>query len=141
MVKRLVVLICSFLFASMCYAAEPVPIVHSTAYESSHVISTDPTKSLYWITITWKTQGQRYLIVYDSTTIPVDGALTGARVLYCAVVSLTSDPPIGTKSFDFTQHPLYRAAIGTVAIISTSGNGCTTKTADGDNNWITAGVN
>lgn len=139
---KLLVVLALCLFISLdCYAAEPVPNVHSLTYESSHVLTTDPTKSLYWITVTWQTQNQRWLIIYDSLTVPPDGALTPSKVLYCGIVSLTGDPPQGTKSFDFTQHPLYRPTTGLVAIISTNANGCATKTADGLNNWITAGVN
>lgn len=141
MIKRLAVLLIALLFASPSYAAEAVPTVHSTAYESGHILTTSVSKSLYWITVTWKTQAQRWLIVYDSTTMPDDGALTGSKVLYCAVVSLLNDPNQGSKSFDWTNHPLYRGSSGMVAIISTNGNGCTTKTADGNNVWITAGVN
>lgn len=147
MVKLLVAL--TLLWASVSYAAEFVPIVHSTAYESSHLVTTDRTKALYWISITWKTAATRWLIVYDSVTVPADGALTASKILYCGVVSLVTDGAVGTKSFDWTNHPLQHgstkgiptSAVGLMAIISVDPGGCVDKAADGDNDWFTAGFN
>ena len=127
-------------YTAPCYAAEPQILIHSTAYEATRVLTTDPTKALYWVTITWKTQANRWLIVYDSATVPVDGVLSGPLVMYCGVVSLATDAAQGTRSFDFTSHPLPKTTNGTTVIISTNGAGCATKTADGANNWLSAGI-
>jgi len=137
-VKKVVVGLAVFLISSIVYAAEFVPIVHSTAYESSHVITTNPAQALYWISVTWKTSALRYLIIYNATTIPSDGALTASNVLYCGIASLLNDGAPGTKSFDFTQHPLQygsgrtipTTAVGMVAIISTDSSGCAVKSND-----------
>lgn len=143
-------LIFILLFSIPAFAAEFVPIVHSTEYESAHIITTNRIKALYWITVTWHNNaGTRWLIIYDSVTIPIDGALDTTKVLYCAVVSLPGDGSIGTKSFDWTQHPLQHGSVnsippsaaGLVAIISVDPDGCAVKAADGNNNWLTAGFN
>jgi hypothetical protein len=140
--RKLLVILC-LLFASIApsFAAEAVPIVHSTSYEHDHVLTTDPSKALYWLTVTWNTQALRWLIIYDATTVPGDGALSTSLVLYCAVASLATDPTQSSKSFDWTNHPLLHGLNGMVVVISTSASGCTAKTADGNNDWITAGVN
>lgn len=139
--RRLLWISLFLIYPILLNAAESVPVVKSIAYESSHIITTDKSKSLYWITVSWITQAERWLIIYDSTTVPADGPINTSLVLYCAVISLSSDPDTGTKSWDWTNHPLYRGTHGIVAVISTNSNGCTTKEADGNNNWIAAGVN
>lgn len=142
MKRILTILFITFLlFGSPIKAAEFVPNVHSTAYEPGHILTTNNSLGLYWITVTWNTQAARWLVIYDDVTIPADGALTAAKVLYCAVVSSATDPAQGSKSYDWSNHPLVHGTTGMVAFLSTNSGGCTTKTADGNNNWITAGIN
>lgn len=145
--KKLIV-VCMLLFSFWFYkaiqeaqGAEPVPNVHSLQYESSHILTVGNLYSLYWITVTWHTQAPRWLIIYDASTVPVDGGLTTSKILFCAVVSTTSDPATGTKSFDWSDHPLRHQNLGLVAMISTNAAGCITKSADGANDWFTAGIN
>jgi hypothetical protein len=125
--------------SSPCFAAEAVPSVHSLNAHTL-VITTNPTLNLYWITVTWETQAQRRLIIYDSTAALGDTILDSSKILYCGILSNTNDPAPGSKSFDWSNHPLQHGKLGMVALISTS-DLCTTLTNDGDHNWITAGFN
>lgn len=128
-------------------AGEPTTSPNSTAYEASHVLKASQ-GVLYSITTNYHTAAYRTLMVFDSPTVPSNGATTacGAThatgcLAWCWEGDAQSTAPTQSYSWhDFNQHPL-ALGFGVSVVASTSTSGCSSLTADGSNEWFHAQVN
>lgn len=98
-----------------CWAPAATP-VNSAALESSHVFKAT-TGTLFGLSVT-ATSAAGYVLIYNSTTAPADGAVTPVACYY-----IPSAP--GTVGIAFTPFPL-KMSTGIVAVFSTTG--CFTQT-------------
>jgi hypothetical protein len=105
----------------------------SVALEGSHQFNGS---ILYQITVTWHSAAARWLMLFDKT-LPSDGSVTP---YYCVYVQTAGTQADGSQLFDFSDHPLVFPNGPIQAVLSTSGTGCGTKTADSTNDWFFAQV-
>lgn len=90
-------------------------LVSSPAYEASRVLKNSP-GNLSWLTIT-TSSAAGYLMLFDATSAPSDGAVAP---VYCVPVAAVSGNPLSWMG----APPHF--AVGIVAVFSTTG--CYTKT-------------
>lgn len=135
-------LLLSARFASAIEPMQPIAPQQSTAAEGSHIFVG---KNITTIAMTWNAAvTARYLIIFDATTLPGNGAISSCSSshvtgcwLWCSFIpTSTSAPQRDTE--DWTVHPL-AGTFGIVAAMST-GAGCGTLTTDGANDFFTAQV-
>ncbi len=97
-------------------AATPV---ESTALEGGHILKAAPGCLLgVYVTVDSTTTG--YLLTFNTTTVPADGAVTPIECIYIA-----TNP--GSVFINFSPQPPEWYNVGIVAVFSSSG--CFTKTA------------
>ncbi len=97
-----------------CWSQAAIP-VNSTTTESGHVLKASQ-GTLFGLSVTSSASG--YVLVYNSATVPTNGAVTPVACYY-----LSSGP--GTLGIAFTPFPLYMSTGISVAFSST---GCFTQT-------------
>jgi hypothetical protein len=98
-----------------CYRQDAVPI-YSSAAEASHVLKASP-GTLFGLSVTSSAAG--YVLVYNSKTVPADGAVTPIACYY-----LSSGP--GSLGVVATPFPISMSTGISVAFSST---GCFTQTS------------
>jgi hypothetical protein len=84
------------------------------------------------VSVSWITSAVRVFMVFDSPTVPANGAVNPA---YCYVISPAAGSAIGSLAFDWTIHPL-KTQTGMVIAVSTNASGCGQLTLDGNNNFF-----
>lgn len=115
----------------------------SASAEGSHIFTGF---NLVTTEVTWNAATTaRYFFVFDSATLPGNGATTSCTsshvtgcYLWCAFVTNSTAAP-NSQSRDFTVHPIGSAKFGIVEALST-GAGCGTFTVDGANDFFNAEV-
>lgn len=97
----------------------PIPPIVSTSAESSHVIkaSCDPVAGCRLIDFEVTSTVGGYVLVFDATVAPADGAVTPVKCYQMGA---------GTLGVQFAANPM-KATSGIVLVFSTTG--CFTKTA------------
>ena len=108
------------------YAINPVV---STTTETSHVISTTPA-NLYSIYFTNTAATAGFLMVFDSATVPGDGAVTPK---ICVNVAANA-----TVSVSYNPGPMSQFTTGVSAAASTTG--CATKTTGATTGFFSGSV-
>jgi hypothetical protein len=98
--------------------AQAATLCTSAAVESGHICKATA-GNIYWVDVYSSSASPAFLMVFDSATVPADGAVTP---LYCFPVTAT-----GAVDRNFTPGPWPHTTTGiSVALSST---GCFTKTA------------
>ena len=119
-----------------------IPMQGSSSAEGSHVFSGTVFNG---ITITWAASTTaRYLMIFDATALPGNGATTSCTsqgsspVSGClALCMYLNESTIAPNRFtlDYTSHP-FKNNFGVVAALSSNGSGCSSLTVDGSNNFF-----
>ena len=139
--KRAILAIALVLGLVVQVHAHEVPYIpwQSTAIEGSHIA---PGTILAALTVTWHSQAARWVMVFDGTSIPSNGATstcTSAQasqcLLYCAYIQNSGSQADGSAFFGNDIFPL-RARNGLAIAISTNSAGCGTLAVDGSNDWL-----
>lgn len=90
------------------------------------------------ISVTWHTSAPRWLMVFDTQTMPPSGQLApNVPLIVCQFIQGAGNQADGTQNFDWNTHPII-VTTGVLAVISVNPQGCTAMTPDGNNNWIAA---
>jgi hypothetical protein len=137
MKKLIIAIVLSLLPASArAQTSTQIPTQHTAvgSLEGSHLFSG---QAIYSLSITWHTSAARWLMIFDSTTIP--GSMAGAPLIFCQSVQGAGTAADGTQNYDWTTHPL-RVLNGAAVLLSTNAAACTALTADGANDWIAGQV-
>lgn len=88
------------------------------------------------ISVTWHTSAPRWLMVFDTQTMPPAGQLTpSVPLIICQYIQGAGNQADGTQNYDWNTHPVI-VSTGLLVVISVNPQGCTAVTPDGSNNWI-----
>lgn len=121
--------------------ANAVPMVGSASAEGSHVFAF---RNLAKVKVVWASATTaRYLMIFDSTSLPANGATTSCSsepntsgcLAWCGYMPNSTTAP-NEQWFDWGFWPL-KLQYGTVAAVSTGAN-CGTLTVDGSNDFLYA---
>ena len=142
MKRLLLVVCCCIALASSASGQSQVPAIGSAQAEGSHVFTQ---LGVYTVAISWSaTATARYLLIFDSRTLPPDGATSTCSVMkangclrWCGYMPNSTNAK-GIQTFDWTVHPLANM-YGTVLAVST-GADCATLAVDGANDFFYAQV-
>lgn len=143
--KKLVIIAFLLLPALAHAQVQAVPTQQSTAAEGSHVFSGTQMSS---ITVSWNAATTaRYLIIFDATTLPSNGATTACTAsagapanpcwTFCQYLNTSGTAP---SSQSFGQAPALLARNGAFVAAVSTGAGCGTLTVDGSNDWFVGQV-
>jgi len=94
-------------------------------------------------TIVWHSAANRWLMLFNGTSLPSNGATTQCGtgkpaancLMYCAPISTSGGSADGFQTFSWVNSPL-AFNTGLVAAVSVSSSGCASLTADGNNDWF-----
>jgi hypothetical protein len=117
----------------------PVSTQHTPTgtLEGSHVFTGS---KVYSLSVTWHTQGVRWLMIFDGSSVPATGALpANANLLACQFMQGAGGQTDGSQNFSWISSPLL-AFTGVVAVVSTNTAGCSTLTPDGASDWFAGQV-
>jgi hypothetical protein len=86
--------------------------------------------------VTWHTIAPRWLMIFDTQTMPPSGQLTpNMPLIVCQFIQGAGNQQDGTQNFDWNTHPIIVTS-GLLVVVSVNPQGCTAMTPDGNNNWI-----
>ncbi|HEX4499870.1 MAG TPA: hypothetical protein VH187_01685 [Scandinavium sp.] len=128
--------------ASRALAQNSVPVIGSATAEGAHRYNG---LTLFTVSVNWATASTpRYLMVFDSTTLPTNGSTTSCSAGYmngclrwCGFMPNSTLAP-AMQSYDWTVHPL--PTMFGVALAVSTGTSCGTLTIDGNNDYFYAQV-
>jgi len=126
--KRLAIALVFALLPGLAWAQSvAVRPQSSAALEPSHIFTGT---RLVMITVSWHQSpaAARWLMVFDGSTVPANGAV---RPVYCQYMSGSSTQTDGSIQYDFSSHPIWMNT-GTVAAVSINAGGCLSLTLDGN---------
>jgi hypothetical protein len=88
------------------------------------------------VSVTWHTMAPRWLMIFDTQTMPAAGAFgPSTPLIVCQYIAGAGGQADGTANFDWSSHPII-VQTGLLVVLSTNPAACTALTVDGANNWI-----
>jgi hypothetical protein len=133
--KKLIIAILLCLLPALAHAQNVIGNQHTpaNALEGSHQFTGNKMTA---ISVTWHTQNPRWLMIFDSQSLP--GAFTATTpLIVCQYIAGAGGQADGTANFDWSAHPVI-VQTGLLAVISTNPAACTAMTVDGPNDWFAA---
>ena len=87
--------------------------------------------------VTWHTIAPRWLMVFDTQTMPPAGQLgPTVPLIVCQFIQGAGNQTDGSQNYFWTGSPII-VTTGVLVVISVNPQGCTAMTPDGANDWIT----
>ena len=133
--KTLFALILILLVPAWTWAQNVQANQHTTVgtLEASHQFTG---KKMTAVSVTWHTQNPRWLMIFDTHTMPPTGSLTpSSNLIVCQFIQGAGDQADGTQNYDWSSHPII-VQTGLLAVVSVNPASCTAMTPDGANNWL-----
>lgn len=134
-ITSLAILLVALLAGTARAQSNPIVVQTTTpgALEGGHVFAGNKV-SMYSVTWHITTAANHWIMVFDATAIPANGAITSTTPLKdCQYVNGSAAQTDGTQNYDYTTHPLWMVNGITVAMSTTN---CQSLTLDGANNWF-----
>lgn len=139
MKKLVITILLCLLLPRMAHAQNVQANQHTTAgtLEASHKFTGN---KMVASSITWHSSAPRWLMIFDTQTMPPSGQLTpNVPLIVCQFIQGAGNQSDGTQNFDWNTHPII-VQTGLLVVVSVNPQGCTAMTPDGDNNWISGQI-